>query len=103
MRDNQGNKKVVFATGDCTGHGVPGAFMSMAGANLLAQIVNDRKISDPAFILDLLHAGIKSLLQQDQNEIEMAWIFPLVQSIGITKRWNMQAQNVRFITSKMAK
>ncbi len=68
VRDKQGNKKVIFATGDCTGHGVPGAFMSMAGANLLAQIVNDRKIANPAFILDLLHAGIRNLLQQDENE-----------------------------------
>jgi len=60
--------KVVFATADCTGHGVPGAFMSMAGANLLEQIVNDYKIVDPAEILGALHQGIRSLLRQEENQ-----------------------------------
>lgn len=68
VKDKEGNKKVVFATGDCTGHGVPGAFMSMVGADLLAQIVHYRKIADPASILDLLHTGVKELLNQDENE-----------------------------------
>jgi len=66
--NTKGKRKIVFVTADCTGHGVPGAFMSMAGANLLAQIINDRKITDPAFILSLLHGGIRNLLRQDETE-----------------------------------
>ena len=68
VRDTQGNQKVIFATADCTGHGVPGAFMSMIGANLLTQIVNDKRMYDPGLILDLLHGGVKHLLQQDKNK-----------------------------------
>lgn len=66
--DDAGNTKVVFATADCTGHGVPGAFMSMIGTNLLEHIVNDSKVSDPATILEFLHAGIHDLLKQDKSE-----------------------------------
>jgi predicted ATPase/GAF domain-containing protein len=68
VRDSQGNQKVIFATADCTGHGVPGAFMSMVGANLLTQIVNDKRMHNPGLILDLLHGGVKHLLQQDKNK-----------------------------------
>lgn len=68
IRNANNQEKVIFATVDCTGHGVPGAFMSMIGANLLAQIVSTQKISDPAHILNLLHKGVMQLLQQDQNQ-----------------------------------
>lgn len=68
VRDGDGNQKMIFATADCTGHGVPGAFMSMIGANLLTQIVNDKRMHDPGLILNLLHGGVKHLLQQDRNK-----------------------------------
>lgn len=67
IKDDKGKQKIVFATADCTGHGVPGAFMSMAGANLLKQIVDDHKVVDPASILKLLHLGIYNLLHQEDN------------------------------------
>lgn len=53
---------------DCTGHGVPGAFMSMIGNRLLNEIVNERQIKSPAMILDLLDDGIKTALKQEQTE-----------------------------------
>ena len=43
--------KVLIAAADCTGHGVPGAFMSMIGNSLLNEIVNDRGITNPAEVL----------------------------------------------------
>ncbi len=49
---------------DCTGHGVPGAFMSIIGNDLLNQIIKERKIFDPAKILHELHIGVRSALQQ---------------------------------------
>jgi hypothetical protein len=59
----------IFAVVDCTGHGVPGAFMSMIGHNLLHQIVLDKGITDPGQILDHLHKGVQKALRQGQNEI----------------------------------
>lgn len=63
------NGKVIVAAVDCTGHGVPGAFMSLIGNTLMNQIINEKKISSPSEILNLLHQGIiKSLNQEDDDE-----------------------------------
>ena len=59
----------IFAVVDCTGHGVPGAFMSMIGHNLLHQIVLEKGITDPGEILNHLHKGVQDALRQGQNEI----------------------------------
>jgi len=56
--------KLIIATIDCTGHGVPGAFMSMIGANILNQIVLNEKITEPHKILEELHLGVNSALSQ---------------------------------------
>ncbi len=58
----------LFAVGDCTGHGVPGAFMSMIANRLLSEIVNERKIFSPKDILENLHGGIVKSLQQKYSE-----------------------------------
>jgi serine phosphatase RsbU (regulator of sigma subunit) len=60
------NEKVYFAAVDCTGHGVPGAFMSIVGSNLLNQIVKQE--SDPGEILNKLSKGIKDTLHQGVEE-----------------------------------
>lgn len=52
---------------DCTGHGVPGAFMSMIGNTLLNEIVNSKRIYNPAKILEMLHEGVRSALNQNQS------------------------------------
>ncbi|MES2567118.1 MAG: two-component regulator propeller domain-containing protein [Bacteroidota bacterium] len=60
----------IIAVVDCTGHGVPGAFMSMIGHNLLNQIVAEKGFSDPGKILEELHKGVQYALKQDgQNDI----------------------------------
>lgn len=59
----------IFAVVDCTGHGVPGAFMSMIGHNLLHQIVLEKGIIEPGEILNHLHKGVQESLRQGQNEI----------------------------------
>jgi serine phosphatase RsbU (regulator of sigma subunit) len=46
------NGKVLFSVADCTGHGVPGAFMSLIGLEFFRQIVVEKEILDPAGILD---------------------------------------------------
>jgi len=55
--------KLLLAAVDCTGHGVPGAFMSMIGNNLLDEITNKR-ISRPDMVLEQLHFGVVSALKQ---------------------------------------
>jgi serine phosphatase RsbU (regulator of sigma subunit) len=53
-----------LALADCTGHGVPGAFMSMIGSTLLKDIVVDSQISEPEKVLEMLDSEIRELLQQ---------------------------------------
>ncbi|MFO0355700.1 MAG: SpoIIE family protein phosphatase [Sphingobacteriaceae bacterium] len=52
---------------DCTGHGVPGALMSMIGSNLLHQIIIERQILKPNLILSELHKEVKSTLRQSSG------------------------------------
>jgi serine phosphatase RsbU (regulator of sigma subunit) len=60
--------KTVVAVSDCTGHGVPGAFMSMLGIGLLNEIVNEINIFQPNLILNNLRdMVIKSLTQSGEN------------------------------------
>lgn len=62
--------KLIFATADCTGHGVPGAFMSMIGVNNLNQIIVENKITSPDKILKELNIAIKKVLKQDDEDSE---------------------------------
>ena len=61
-------KSLLLAVVDCTGHGVPGAFMSMIGNRLLNEIVYERKIDDPKEILDIMNTEIRSALRQEQTD-----------------------------------
>jgi serine phosphatase RsbU (regulator of sigma subunit) len=62
-----GNKKLVVAA-DCTGHGVPGAFMSLIGMYLLHSIVKDAKDLSPELILKELRWAIHHFLNQEKSE-----------------------------------
>jgi phosphoserine phosphatase RsbU/P len=55
---------VYYVTADCTGHGVPGGFMTMLGLSFLEEIVAGRNIQDPAAVLDLLRDKIINALNQ---------------------------------------
>lgn len=57
-----------IAAVDCTGHGVPGAFMSMIGSSILNQIVKEQRILDPALILKHLNNNVRHALRQDVKE-----------------------------------
>lgn len=60
-----------IAAVDCTGHGVPGAFMSMIGNTLLNQIVNEKGVEKPSEILNTLHQSVReSLNQQDSSNVD---------------------------------
>ncbi|SFE58375.1 tetratricopeptide repeat protein [Thermoflexibacter ruber] len=61
-------KLCVIAVVDCTGHGVPGAFMSMIGDSLLNQIVLEKGIISPDLILSELDKGIKQALRKGEAD-----------------------------------
>jgi serine phosphatase RsbU (regulator of sigma subunit) len=62
------DNKLIIAAVDCTGHGVPGAFMSMIGINLLEEIIVFQKNTNPAEILTLLHKKIRFVLKQKETK-----------------------------------
>jgi serine phosphatase RsbU (regulator of sigma subunit) len=54
--------------GDCTGHGVPGAFMSMMGADKLNNIVIEKQINDVGEIINALNKSVKLAMRQDDSD-----------------------------------
>jgi serine phosphatase RsbU (regulator of sigma subunit) len=61
------NNTVLLAAADCTGHGVPGAFMSMIGNAFLNEVVNEKGIVAPAEILNKLREMIIGALKQGEG------------------------------------
>jgi serine phosphatase RsbU (regulator of sigma subunit)/HAMP domain-containing protein len=59
--------KVLFAAVDCTGHGVPGAFMSIVGSNALQQAVGENKLATPSKILDDLNKFASETLNKEKE------------------------------------
>lgn len=55
---------------DCTGHGVPGAFMSIVGNLALNQIIKEEKIFEPNIILEKLHQRVVSMLKQESSHLQ---------------------------------
>ncbi len=55
---------IFLATVDCTGHGVPGGFMSMLGSLLLTEIITDKGVLEPAEVLNQLRSRVISALRQ---------------------------------------
>jgi serine phosphatase RsbU (regulator of sigma subunit) len=62
-----GNMQIIICA-DCTGHGVPGAFMSMLGVTMLNEIVNGKHILMPDQIIENLRTGIIKSLKQVASE-----------------------------------
>lgn len=59
---------VLVAVVDCTGHGVPGAFMSIVGFNLLNKAIHENKCDDPADILNQVNIDLTETLKQTFEE-----------------------------------
>jgi ligand-binding sensor domain-containing protein/serine phosphatase RsbU (regulator of sigma subunit) len=62
--------RIYFAAVDCTGHGVPGAFMSIIGNSLLHEVMNENVSPSPAFILNQLRDKLMDALRQTGAETE---------------------------------
>ena len=63
------NNKLAFtAAVDCTGHGVPGAFMCMISTRILSEIIVEHKVYDTAKILEQLNDGLVAALKQEETD-----------------------------------
>ncbi len=60
--------KLVLVAADCTGHGVPGAFMSMLGVSFLNEIVNKDEVTKASTILDELRYLVKTTLSHSKEQ-----------------------------------
>ncbi|MDO9187955.1 MAG: SpoIIE family protein phosphatase [Bacteroidia bacterium] len=94
----------LIAACDCTGHGVPGALMSMIGNNILNQIVNEKGITSPDEILNHLHKEIrKTLKQEEQSESKDGMDISLITFITNTEIEFAGAQRPLWIIKKIDK
>jgi serine phosphatase RsbU (regulator of sigma subunit) len=57
----------IMIVADCTGHGVPGAFMTMLGSSVLDEIIHDQQVIHPSIILKKLDERIRQTLLKDQG------------------------------------
>ncbi|MGD1889434.1 MAG: SpoIIE family protein phosphatase [Cyclobacteriaceae bacterium] len=64
-----GNRRIVSVV-DCTGHGVPGALVSLIAYNMMDEAIRDKKLLDPAEILDYLNRQVKKRLRDNDNSIQ---------------------------------
>jgi len=62
-----GKRHLLIAVGDCTGHGVPGGFMSMLGNNLLTTVVTIGGEIEPAIVLEEVDYDIRKVLHQNKH------------------------------------
>jgi serine phosphatase RsbU (regulator of sigma subunit) len=65
---NEYEGKLILAAADCTGHGVPGGFMSMIGTDKLNHAVFEKGETNPSEILSIISQGVKKALKQDDSE-----------------------------------
>ncbi len=65
LNDNEN----MIIVGDCTGHGVPGAFLTVLGVNILNTLITDRKITKPETILRNLDKQFYRMLNQEKTEV----------------------------------
>lgn len=61
---------VYFAVGDCTGHGIPGALLNIAGNTILRQIIRTEGVRDPAKIIEMLDMELTALFNDNRTEGE---------------------------------
>ena len=78
------NNKRFIAVGDCTGHGVPGAMMSMLGNAFLNEIVIESKIQEPSEVLNKLRSHVKRAMGSDKTKDGMDMSFCCIEGNRLT-------------------
>ncbi|MEY3220624.1 MAG: hypothetical protein RIT27_1981 [Pseudomonadota bacterium] len=90
---------ILVAAMDCTGHGVPGAFMTMIATTHLRRIVVDENCHDPSEILKRLNVLMKTALQQESTRQDIASDNGLDAGICF---FNQQTQTLRFAGARLS-
>jgi serine phosphatase RsbU (regulator of sigma subunit) len=65
--EDTSTSKTILAAIDCTGHGVPGAFMTMISNQLLDEIINNKYFTEANQILNYLHRAVRRVMKQDET------------------------------------
>ena len=68
IKDTINQNTIAIALADCTGHGVPGAFMSIIGYTILRQSLKEKNINLPSHTLDFLNKELQVFLRQNENK-----------------------------------
>ncbi len=84
------NEWLILTVADCTGHGVPGAFMSMLGISFLNEIVRKKEITKASDVLDLLRGSIIEALQQKGTSGEQKDGMDIALCVLNTKNYQLQ-------------
>lgn len=65
--ENVHDDLLVFAVADCTGHGVPGAFMSLINNNIMNIVFRDRKVTTPGYALSIVDLKLREILSKSSD------------------------------------
>ncbi len=63
------NNYTIIAVGDCTGHGVPGAFLTLLGISIIQKIVLENKVTSPGVLLKIVDREMFNLLNLNSHEL----------------------------------
>lgn len=63
------NSKIIFGVADCTGHGVPGAMVSVVCSNALSKTILEEHVTDPGLILDAVSVGVEKTFSKSSEEV----------------------------------
>jgi serine phosphatase RsbU (regulator of sigma subunit) len=87
---NKSDKFSFFAVSDCTGHGVPGGFMSMIGNAILQDAIDKQHLRSPAAVLEFIHLSIRKALRKAENHTSdgMDIALCMFEDLG-NGNWNM--------------
>jgi serine phosphatase RsbU (regulator of sigma subunit) len=99
------NDEIILVVADCTGHGVPGAFMTLIGSSLLDKIVETWQITSPNLILKKLDEEIKARLYQENAVYNLGGMDAVVinfkkESIQTTITFSGAKNNLLYFHSK---
>jgi serine phosphatase RsbU (regulator of sigma subunit) len=61
------DEKIFVVAADCTGHGVPGALMSMIGLEIVEKTINEENIEIPSKILSIMNKGLEKTFSREKN------------------------------------
>lgn len=84
--NDKNEELLILAAVDCTGHGVPGAIVSVVGMNLLNNITKLKKIYDPGKILTEMNYDIIADLRQDETQVNDGMDMTIVTYNTVTKQ-----------------